>query len=112
MRKIEAIIRHEKLGDIKSALDEVGIVGMTVTEVMGRGRQKGFERQWRGMVYVADLVPKVKLELVIAERDLETAIDIILKSAWTGDVGDGKIFVLPVEEVVRVRTGERGREAL
>jgi nitrogen regulatory protein P-II 1 len=112
MRKIEAIIRHEKLGDVKSALDEVGIVGMTVTEVMGRGRQKGFERQWRGMVYVADLVPKVKLELVIAERDLETAIDIILKSAWTGDVGDGKIFVLPVEEVVRVRTGERGREAL
>ena len=112
MKKIEAIIRHEKLDEVKSSLDEAGIVGLTISEVMGRGRQKGFERQWRGMVYVADLVPKIKLEIVVDDKDVELVIEILLKAAWTGDTGDGKIFVVNVEEVIRVRTGERGRNAI
>ncbi|MFP4170575.1 MAG: P-II family nitrogen regulator [Methanomassiliicoccales archaeon] len=112
MKRVEAIIRNEKLEDVKEALEKVGIIGMTITEVQGRGRQKGFERQWRGVVYVADLVPKVKVEAVVDEKELDTVIDTILRSAWTGETGDGKIFVTPVEQVIRVRTGERGRDAI
>jgi nitrogen regulatory protein P-II 1 len=112
MKKVEAVIRNEKLEEVKEALETVGIIGMTITEVMGRGRQKGFVRQWRGATYVADMVPKVKIEAVVNEKDLETVIDTLLKAAWTGDTGDGKIFIMPMEEVIRVRTGERGRDAV
>jgi len=112
MKKVEAVIRPEKLEEVKTALESVGIIGMSITEVQGRGRQKGYVRQWRGATYVADMVPKVKIEAVVEDKDLDTVIDTIIKSAWTGDTGDGKLFVLPVEEVIRVRTGERGRDAI
>jgi len=112
MKKVEAILRNEKLEDVKEALESVGIIGMTITEVQGRGRQKGFVRQWRGATYVADIVPKIKIEAVVEDRDLDRVVDTIIKSAWTGDTCDGKIFVLPVEQVIRVRTGERGRDAI
>ncbi|MFP4546218.1 MAG: P-II family nitrogen regulator [Methanomassiliicoccales archaeon] len=112
MKRVEAIIRNEKLEEVKEALEQVGIIGMTITEVQGRGRQKGYQRQWRGVIYVADLVPKIKIEAVVGEEMLETVIDTILKSAWTGETGDGKIFVMPVEQVIRDRTGERGRDAI
>ncbi|MEM2989668.1 MAG: P-II family nitrogen regulator [Halobacteria archaeon] len=112
MKKIEAIIRPEKLNDVKDALDKIGIVGMHIVDVQGRGRQKGFTHQWRGAVYMADLVPKIKLEVVVNEEDAEKVIDAIVKASWTGNIGDGKIFVIPVEEVIRIRTGERGRGAI
>jgi nitrogen regulatory protein P-II 1 len=112
MKKVEAIIREEKLGDVKDALDRIGILGLNFVEVRGRGRQRG-QTYWRGAdSYMADTLPKVKLEVVINDEDVERVIDAIVKAAWTGDVGDGKIFVIPVEEVVRVRTGERGADAI
>ncbi len=112
MKKIEAIIRGEKLGSVKDALEKVGIVGLNVTEVRGRGQQKGMTQQWRGREYVVDMLPKVKLDIVINDGDVEKAIDAIVKSARTGNIGDGKIFVYPVEQVIRVRTGERGKDAI
>jgi len=114
MKKIEAIIRPEKLNDVKDALDKIGIIGMHIVDVQGRGRQKGFTHQWRGAatIYTVDLLLKIKLEAVVNDEDAEKVIDAIVKAAWTGNIGDGKIFVIPVEEVIRVRTGERGSDAI
>lgn len=112
MKKIEAVIRPEKLEDVREALDEAGFHGMTVTEVEGRGRQKGVTLQWRAGEYCVDFLPKAKLEVVVPEREADAVIDVVQEAARTGEVGDGKIFVTPVEDVVRVRTGERGKEAL
>ena len=112
MKKIEVIIRSEKLGDVKKALDEIGVYGMTVTEVKGRGRQKGITQQWRGTEYKVDFLPKIKIEIVAKSEDVDKIIDKIIESAQTGNIGDGKIFVTPVEETIRIRTGERGGDAV
>jgi nitrogen regulatory protein P-II 1 len=112
MKKIEAIVRHFKLEDVKAALIEKGITGMTITEVRGFGRQKGHTETYRGTEYRVDFVPKVKVEVVVDDNKLKTAIDTIAKTAQTGQVGDGKIFVSSLEEVVRIRTGEIGHDAL
>jgi nitrogen regulatory protein P-II 1 len=112
MRKIEAIIRNQKLDSVKAALEKIGVLGLNVTEVQGRGHQKGVTRQWRGAAYLVDMLPKTKLDIVVKEEDVDRVIDVIVRAAWTGDIGDGKIFVLPVDEVVRIRTGERGEEAI
>ena len=112
MKKIEAIIRHFKLEDVKNALIEKGITGMTITEVRGFGRQKGHTEMYRGTEYRVDFVPKVKVELVVDDAKVQTAIGAIVKVAQTGQIGDGKIFVSDLQEVVRIRTGETGTEAL
>src|SRR5436853_7394458 len=112
MKKIEAIVRHFKLEDVKNALVEKGISGMTITEVRGFGRQKGHTEMYRGTEYRVDFVPKVKVELVVDEAKLQTAIAAIVKVAQTGQIGDGKIFVSNLEESIRIRTGETGSEAL
>ncbi|MCQ6253766.1 P-II family nitrogen regulator [Methanocaldococcus sp.] len=112
MKKIEAVIRPEKLEIVKKALADNGFLGMTVTEVKGRGVQGGIVERYRGREYIVDLLQKVKIELVIKDEDVEKVIDIICENARTGNPGDGKIFVIPVEDVVRVRTGERGEDAL
>lgn len=112
MKKIEAIIRHFKLDDVKNALIEKGITGMTITEVRGFGRQKGHTEMYRGTEYRVDFVPKVKMEIVVDDNKLKTAIDAIVKVAQTGQVGDGKIFVSTLEDTVRIRTGESGHDAL
>ena len=108
MKKVEAIVRHFKLEDVKNSLTECGIHGMTVTEVRGFGRQKGHTEMYRGTEYAVDFVPKVKIEVVCSDTDLKKLVDAILKAAQTGQIGDGKIFVIPVEDAFRVRTGERG----
>jgi nitrogen regulatory protein P-II 1 len=112
MKKIEAIIREERLDAIKKALEENSYFGMTVSEVSGRGKQKGIPLQWRVGEYRVDLLPKLKIELVVLDEDVPTAIDAIVRNARTGEIGDGKIFVLPVESVVRVRTGDRDENAI
>ena len=112
MKKIEAIVRHFKLEDIKNALSEMGIQGMTITEVRGFGRQKGHTEMYRGTEYAVDFVPKVKLEIVVSDSQLQKAIDTIMKTAQTGQIGDGKIFVSDLRDVVRIRTGEQGEDAL
>jgi len=112
MKKIEAIIRHFKLEDVKNALTEHGVKGMTVTEVRGFGRQKGHKEMYRGAEYTVDLVPKYKLEIIVADKDAQTVIDTLVSSARTGEVGDGKIFVTDMAEAVRIRTGEVGEAAL
>ncbi|MGB9093605.1 MAG: P-II family nitrogen regulator [Gallionella sp.] len=112
MKKIEAVIKPFKLDDVREALSEVGISGLTVTEVKGFGRQKGHTELYRGAEYVVDFLPKIKIEAVIPNELLESALDAILKSAHTGKIGDGKIFVTPVEQVVRIRTGETDESAL
>jgi len=112
MKKIEAIIKPFKLEDIKSALSDVGIQGMTVTEVRGFGRQKGHTEIYRGSEYTVDFVPKVKIEIVIDDERVEQIVQMILKTANTGKIGDGKIFVSPVLEATRIRTGETGNEAV
>jgi nitrogen regulatory protein P-II 1 len=112
MKKIEAIVRHFKLEDVKNALLEKGITGMTVTEVRGFGRQKGHTETYRGTEYRVDFVPKVKLEAVVDDAKLQTAIAAIVKVAQTGQIGDGKIFVSTIDESIRIRTGETGGEAL
>jgi len=112
MKKVEAIIREERLGAVKKALEEKSYFGLTVSEVSGRGRQKGIPLQWRAGEYRVDLLPKLKVELVVLDEDVSAAIDAIIKSARTGEVGDGKIFVMPVESVVRVRTGDRNENAI
>ena len=111
MKKIEAVIKPFKLDDVREALTEIGISGMTVSEVKGFGRQKGHTEIYRGAEYAVDFLPKVKVELVLADEDVERAIDIIVETARSGKIGDGKIFVLPVEEVIRIRTGERAEAA-
>jgi len=112
MQKIEAIIRHFKLEDVKNALIEKGISGMTITEVRGFGRQKGHTEMYRGTEYRVDFVPKVKVEVAVEDAKLQTAIDTIVKAAQTGQVGDGKIFISKLDETVRIRTGETGKDAL
>ena len=112
MKKIEAIIKPFKLNEVKDALHELGLQGMTVTEVKGFGRQKGHTELYRGAEYVVDFLPKVKIELVVADDMLDRCIEVITNAARTGKIGDGKIFVTAVEQVVRIRTGEHGREAI
>jgi nitrogen regulatory protein P-II 1 len=112
MKKIEAIVRHFKLEDVKNALTEHGITGMTVTEVRGFGRQKGHTEMYRGTEYTVDFVPKVKIEVIVDDGKLRTAIDTIVKSAQTGQIGDGKIFVSDLADTIRIRTGETGSAAL
>jgi nitrogen regulatory protein P-II 1 len=112
MKKIDAIIRLEMLDDVKNALEAENIVSMSVSEIRGRGRQKGAKLMWRGDEYVREFVPKTKIEMVLRDEDVAKAVKIILETAYTGNVGDGKIFVLPVEEAIRVRTGETCEEAL
>ncbi len=112
MRKVEAIIKPFKLDEVKEALNEIGIQGMTVTEVKGYGRQKGHKEIYRGAEYVVDFIPKVKIEVVIETEMVEKVISTIQKAAYTGKIGDGKIFVIPIEQAVRIRTGERGKDAL
>ena len=113
MKKIEAVIRTEKLNDVKTALAIKGYVGLTTYEVKGRGRQKGIVLQWRGVrEYRVDVLTKTKIELVVDDEDAPKVVEIIREKAATGKVGDGKIFILPVEEVIRIRTGERGKDAI
>jgi nitrogen regulatory protein P-II 1 len=112
MKKIEAIVRHFKLEDVKNALVENGISGMTITEVRGFGRQKGHTEMYRGTEYRVDFVPKVKVEVVVDDAKLQTAVNAIVKVAQTGQIGDGKIFVSDLEEIVRIRTGETGSDAI
>ena len=112
MKKIEAIIRHFKLEDVKNALNEHGVQGMTVTEVRGFGRQKGHTEMYRGTEYTVDLVPKIKLEVIVSEEASQGVIDTIVQAARTGQVGDGKIFVHDLAQTVRIRTGEVNGEAI
>ncbi|MFZ3088437.1 MAG: P-II family nitrogen regulator [Methylotenera sp.] len=112
MKKIEAIIKPFKLDDVREALSDIGVNGLTVTEVKGFGRQKGHTELYRGAEYVVDFLPKIKLELVVADAIVDSAVDAIIKAAHTGKIGDGKIFVTSVEQVVRIRTGETGESAV
>src|SRR5437764_2594644 len=112
MKKVEAIIKPFKLDEVKEALQEVGIQGITVTEAKGFGRQKGHTELYRGAEYVVDFLPKVKIEVVLPEERVETAVEAIQKAARTGRIGDGKIFVLDVQEAIRIRTGETGPDAI
>ena len=112
MKKVEAIIKPFKLEDIKEALSEIGIQGMTVTEVKGFGRQKGHTEIYRGSEYTVDFLPKVKLEIIVDDEQVDDVIDKIVSTANTSKIGDGKVFVSPIEEAVRIRTGERGPDAV
>ena len=112
MKKVEAIIRHFKLEEVKNALTEQGIAGMTITEVRGFGRQKGHTEMYRGTEYAVDFVPKIKIEVVVADGKVQTVLDTIMRAAQTGQVGDGKMFVTNLAEVVRIRTGESGEDAV
>jgi nitrogen regulatory protein P-II 1 len=112
MKKIEAIIKPFKLNEVKDALHELGLQGMTVTEVKGFGRQKGHTEIYRGSEYTVDFLPKIKIEMILPDGMVAQAIEAIVKSARTGKIGDGKVFVLPVEEAVRIRTEERGEKAV
>ena len=112
MRKIEAIIKPFKLDEVKEALHGIGIQGMTVTEVKGFGRQKGHTELYRGAEYVVDFLPKLKIEIAVSDEMADKTVQVIVESASTGRIGDGKIFVLPIEEAIRIRTGERGPDAV
>jgi len=112
MKKIEAIIKPFKLDDVKEALNDMGIKGMTISEVKGYGRQKGHKEIYRGAEYIVDFITKVKMEIIVDASQVDEVIETIIQAAKTGKIGDGKIFVLPVDEVVRVRTGEKGVEAI
>ena len=112
MKKIEAIIKPFKLDEVREALSELGVNGLTVTEVKGFGRQKGHTELYRGAEYVVDFLPKVKVELVLADDLVDRAIDVIAQAARTGKIGDGKVFVAPLEDVIRIRTDERGESAV
>jgi nitrogen regulatory protein PII len=112
MKLIEAVIRPHKLQDVKSALTDIGVVGMTVTDVRGSGRQKGHVERYRGSEYTVDLLSKVKIELAVADSQVEDVVQAISEAARTGEIGDGKIFVRPLEQVIRVRTGDRDEDAL
>jgi nitrogen regulatory protein P-II 1 len=112
MKKIEAVIKPFKLDEVKEALQEIGLKGMTVTEVKGFGRQKGHTELYRGAEYVVDFLPKVKIEIVVEDGVVERAVEVIEQAAKTDRIGDGKIFVIPVEDAIRIRTGERGGDAL
>ena len=112
MKKIEAIIKPFKLDEVREALSDIGVSGLTVTEVKGFGRQKGHTELYRGAEYVVDFLPKVKIEIVVADASVDNAIDAIVKAARTGKIGDGKIFVFDLEHAIRIRTGETGTDAL
>ena len=112
MKKIEAIIKPFKLDDVREALSEIGVAGMTATEVRGFGRQKGHTELYRGAEYVVDFLPKIKIEVVVNDDQAERCVEVITNAARTGKIGDGKIFVMPVEKVIRIRTGEQGEEAI
>jgi len=112
IKKIEAIIREEALDTVKDALRAIGIVGMNVVEVRGHGRQGGINLQWRGTAYQMDMIPKIMISVVLSDRNVEKTVETIIQAARTGAEGDGIIFVYPVEDVIRIRTGERGGEAL
>lgn len=112
MKKIEAIFKPFKLDDVKDALNKLGIKGMTVSEVKGYGRQKGHTELYRGAEYVVDFLPKIKIEIVAADDQVSSIIEAIMLAARTGRIGDGKIFILPVEEIIRIRTGEKGEGAI
>jgi len=112
MRKVEAIIKPFKLDEVKEGLNEIGIQGITVSEVKGFGRQKGHTELYRGAEYVVDFIPKIKMEIIVKDDMVAKVVEVIEESAKTGRIGDGKIFVTPVDEVVRIRTGERGEDAI
>jgi len=112
MKKIECVIRPIKIDEVKEALTGIGISGMTVSDVRGYGRQRGRTEKYRGNTYVVNLLPKVKLEFVVPDDRAEEAVEVVLEAARTGEIGDGKVFISPVEEAVRIRTGERGEAAL
>jgi nitrogen regulatory protein P-II 1 len=112
VKKIEAIIKPFKIDEVKDALSQIGIKGMTITEVKGFGRQKGHKEVYRGAEYVVDFVPKIKIEVVIDDVMVERVVETIIKSAKTGKIGDGKIFVYSIDEVIRIRTGEKGNDAV
>jgi nitrogen regulatory protein P-II 1 len=112
MKKVEAIIKPFRLDDVREALSEIGVTGLTVTEVKGFGRQKGHSEMYRGAEYQVDFLPKIKLELVISDDLVDQAIETIVATAKTGKIGDGKIFVLPIEQAIRIRTQEEGEEAI
>jgi nitrogen regulatory protein PII len=112
MKMIVAIIRPHRLQEVKDALGEIGVSGMTVTEVRGHGRQRGHVERYRGAEYTIDLLAKVKLEIVVPDAQAEQIVDTIVKASRTGEIGDGKVFVMPVEESVRVRTGDKGEDSL
>ena len=112
MKKIEAIIREERLEAVKKHLEEIGYFGMTITEVSGRGRQKGVPLKWGSKEYRLEFLPKLKVEVVVMDEDVSGAINAIIKGARTGDIGDGKIFIIPIEDAVRIRTGDSGNNAV
>lgn len=112
MRKVEAIIKPFKLDEVKEALNDIGIQGITVSEVKGFGRQKGHTELYRGAEYVVDFIPKIKMEIIVSDDQVSQVVDAVETAAKTGRIGDGKIFVTPIDEVVRIRTGERGEDAL
>ena len=112
MKKIEAVIKPFKLNEVKDALHEIGLTGMTVSEVKGFGRQKGHTEIYRGSEYTVDFLPKIKIEIVLADSQVQAAVDTIVKSARTGKIGDGKVFISPVEDAVRIRTDEKGDKAV
>ena len=112
MKKVEAVIRREKLNDVRDALESIGVPSMNVIEVSGSGEQKEFKQQWRASEYAVHLIPRIRLETVVSDQNAEVVAQEILKAAWTGSVGDGIIFITPIEEVVRVRTGEKGEDAI
>jgi nitrogen regulatory protein P-II 1 len=112
MKKIEAIIRPESLNGVKSALDELGYPGMTITDVKGHGKQKGVEQTWRGRTYKIEFLPKIKLEIVVLDEDLSKILNAIIREARTGSIGDGKIFIYDVADAIRIRTGDYGDNAI
>jgi nitrogen regulatory protein P-II 1 len=112
MTKIEAIIRPQRLDEVKSALDEIGVTGMTVTEVRGAGAQKGYTQHYRGAEYTVNLIQKLKLEIVASDAEVERIVSAIVSAARTGEIGDGKIFLSPVTDAIRIRTGDRSQEAI
>jgi nitrogen regulatory protein PII len=112
MIKVEALIRPQKLDDVKTALNDIGVKGMTVTEVRGSGKQKGFTQHYRGAEYTVNLIQKVKIEVVVTDNEAKVVADAIVKAAQTGEIGDGKIFLIPVGEAIRIRTGEEGDVAV
>lgn len=112
MKKIEAIIKPFKLDEVKEALQEVGLQGISITEIKGFGRQKGHTELYRGAEYVVDFLPKIKIEIVLEDHLVDRTVEAIIQAAHTGRIGDGKIFILPVEDAIRIRTGERGKDAI
>jgi nitrogen regulatory protein P-II 1 len=112
MKKIEAIIREEKLDPVKKSLESIGYFGMTITEVGGRGRQKGVPLKWGSKEYLVEFLPKLKIEVVVMDEDVSPVVNAIIKGARTGDIGDGKIFIIPIDDAIRVRTGDSGTSAV